>query len=155
MDDKLATMTPSARLTPVHALLHAMPEAPDSGAGKAARRAAQQLNVCKEAPGSKANLVRYDGQSGMTGSPSTRSATSWVTTSACRPRGVGQFRAAQGLWRMPRAFVLTNNPSPSPPTASAALNISGRQARAGFAAEVQRLEELASAISSGRSWSPS
>eukprot|EP00965_Chrysotila_dentata_P020239 670024-Pleurochrysis_carterae.AAC.1 len=62
MDDTLATMTPSAQLEPVHALAHAMPE-PRGGAdsGNAARRAAQKLRTGKKAPGSKAHLVRYDG----------------------------------------------------------------------------------------------
>eukprot|EP00965_Chrysotila_dentata_P081562 2692850-Pleurochrysis_carterae.AAC.1 len=62
MDNTLATMTPSAQLAPVHALSHAMPEAPHvANSGCAARRAAQQLHTCKEAQGSKAHLVRYDG----------------------------------------------------------------------------------------------
>eukprot|EP00965_Chrysotila_dentata_P076795 2535363-Pleurochrysis_carterae.AAC.1 len=62
MDDTLATMTPSAQLEPLHALAHAMPDprgVVDSG--KAARRAAQQPHTGKEAPGSKAHLVRYEG----------------------------------------------------------------------------------------------
>eukprot|EP00965_Chrysotila_dentata_P016046 531295-Pleurochrysis_carterae.AAC.2 len=62
MDDTLATMNPSAQLEPVHALAHAMPDTHHvADAGKAARRAAQQLHTGKEAPGSKAHLVRYDG----------------------------------------------------------------------------------------------
>eukprot|EP00965_Chrysotila_dentata_P176232 5819188-Pleurochrysis_carterae.AAC.1 len=62
MDDTLATMTPSAQLEPVHALAHAMPDprgVVDSG--KSAWRAAQQPHTGKEAPGSKARLVRYEG----------------------------------------------------------------------------------------------
>eukprot|EP00965_Chrysotila_dentata_P110358 3645922-Pleurochrysis_carterae.AAC.1 len=62
MDDTLATMTPSAQLAPVHALSHAMPDAPHvADSHNAARRAAQQLHTGREAPGSKAHLVRYDG----------------------------------------------------------------------------------------------
>eukprot|EP00965_Chrysotila_dentata_P009226 300565-Pleurochrysis_carterae.AAC.1 len=62
MDDTLAAMTPCAQLEPVHALAHAMPD-PGGGAdsGNAARRAAQQPRTGKEAPGSKAHLVRYEG----------------------------------------------------------------------------------------------
>eukprot|EP00965_Chrysotila_dentata_P161156 5321316-Pleurochrysis_carterae.AAC.1 len=63
MDDTLATMSPSAQLEPVHAL--AAPAMPDAnhvaGADKAARRAAQQLHTGNETPGSKAHLIRYDG----------------------------------------------------------------------------------------------
>eukprot|EP00965_Chrysotila_dentata_P102303 3377378-Pleurochrysis_carterae.AAC.1 len=54
-------MTPSAQLAPVHALSDAQPDRSDPAAGKAARRAAQQPTQTKEAPGSKAHLVRYDG----------------------------------------------------------------------------------------------
>eukprot|EP00965_Chrysotila_dentata_P024552 812647-Pleurochrysis_carterae.AAC.1 len=61
MDDTLATMTPSAQLAPVHALSDAQPDGFSSAASKAARRAAQQPMQAKEAPGSKAHLVRYDG----------------------------------------------------------------------------------------------
>eukprot|EP00965_Chrysotila_dentata_P053201 1765300-Pleurochrysis_carterae.AAC.1 len=61
MDDTLATTTPSARLEPVHTLSQAMLEAPDVGAGKAARRKAEQLHAGKEVPGSKAHLVCYGG----------------------------------------------------------------------------------------------
>eukprot|EP00965_Chrysotila_dentata_P225846 6195030-Pleurochrysis_carterae.AAC.4 len=62
MDDTLAAMTPSAQLAPVHALSDAHPDASDPASGKAARRAAQQLTQTKEAPESKAHLVRYDGK---------------------------------------------------------------------------------------------
>eukprot|EP00965_Chrysotila_dentata_P003385 110156-Pleurochrysis_carterae.AAC.1 len=61
MGDMLATMTPSAQLAPLHALSDAQPEVSDPAPGKAARRAAQQLTQTREAPGSKAHLVRYDG----------------------------------------------------------------------------------------------
>eukprot|EP00965_Chrysotila_dentata_P143649 4746570-Pleurochrysis_carterae.AAC.1 len=61
IDDTLATMTPSVQLAPVHALSDAPSEPFDSVPGKAARRAAQQLTQTKKAPGSKAHLVRYDG----------------------------------------------------------------------------------------------
>eukprot|EP00965_Chrysotila_dentata_P160663 5305142-Pleurochrysis_carterae.AAC.1 len=61
MDDTLATMSPSAQLAPVHALSDSQPDASNPASGKAARRAAQQLTQTKEAPGSKAHLVRYDG----------------------------------------------------------------------------------------------
>eukprot|EP00965_Chrysotila_dentata_P111667 3692586-Pleurochrysis_carterae.AAC.1 len=62
MDDTLATMTPSAQLAPVHdALSDAPPQASDPAPSRAARGAAQQLAQTKEAPGSKAHLVRYDG----------------------------------------------------------------------------------------------
>eukprot|EP00965_Chrysotila_dentata_P249362 6208865-Pleurochrysis_carterae.AAC.1 len=62
MNDTLATsMTPSAQLAPVHALSDAQSDVSDPASGKAARRAAQQPTQTKEAPGSKAHLVRYDG----------------------------------------------------------------------------------------------
>eukprot|EP00965_Chrysotila_dentata_P193098 6175547-Pleurochrysis_carterae.AAC.1 len=61
MDDTLATMTSSAQLAPVHALSDAQPDASDPAYGKATRRATQQPTQTKEAPGSKAHLVRYDG----------------------------------------------------------------------------------------------
>eukprot|EP00965_Chrysotila_dentata_P068180 2255061-Pleurochrysis_carterae.AAC.1 len=62
MDYTLATYTPSAQLAPVHALSDAHPDRSDPASGKAARRAAQQQPTqTKEAPGSKAHLVRYDG----------------------------------------------------------------------------------------------
>eukprot|EP00965_Chrysotila_dentata_P008185 267457-Pleurochrysis_carterae.AAC.1 len=54
-------MTPSAQLAPVHALSDAQPHASYPAPGRAARGAAQQLAQVKEAPGSKAHLVRYDG----------------------------------------------------------------------------------------------
>eukprot|EP00965_Chrysotila_dentata_P147505 4869419-Pleurochrysis_carterae.AAC.1 len=62
MDDTLATMTPSAQLASVHALSDAQPPAFDPAIERAARGAARQLAQVKEAPpGSKAHLVRYDG----------------------------------------------------------------------------------------------
>eukprot|EP00965_Chrysotila_dentata_P121544 4018190-Pleurochrysis_carterae.AAC.1 len=61
MDDTLATMTPSAQLAPVHALFDAQPPASHPASNRTARGAAQQLAQVKEAPGSKAHLVRYDG----------------------------------------------------------------------------------------------
>eukprot|EP00965_Chrysotila_dentata_P162141 5354641-Pleurochrysis_carterae.AAC.1 len=61
MDDTLAAMTPSAQLPPVHALSDAQPDGSNPVAGKAARRAAQQPMQAKEASGSKAHLVLYDG----------------------------------------------------------------------------------------------
>eukprot|EP00965_Chrysotila_dentata_P080827 2667861-Pleurochrysis_carterae.AAC.1 len=61
MDDTLATMTPSAQLAQVHALSDAQPDGSNPAAGKAVRRAAQLPMQAKEAPGSKAHLVHYDG----------------------------------------------------------------------------------------------
>eukprot|EP00965_Chrysotila_dentata_P101613 3354872-Pleurochrysis_carterae.AAC.1 len=60
-DDTLPTMTPSAQLAPVHALSDAQRQASDPAPGRAARGAAQQLAQVREAPGSKAHLVRYGG----------------------------------------------------------------------------------------------
>eukprot|EP00965_Chrysotila_dentata_P045073 1497532-Pleurochrysis_carterae.AAC.1 len=54
-------MTPSAQLAPVHALSHAPADASDVSAGKGARRAVQRPASGVEASGSKAHLVRYDG----------------------------------------------------------------------------------------------
>eukprot|EP00965_Chrysotila_dentata_P253022 6211022-Pleurochrysis_carterae.AAC.1 len=43
MDDTLATITPSAQLTPVHALSDAQPPVSDPTSNRTARGAAQQL----------------------------------------------------------------------------------------------------------------
>eukprot|EP00965_Chrysotila_dentata_P152632 5044629-Pleurochrysis_carterae.AAC.1 len=61
MDDTLATMTPSAQLASVHALSHAPTDASDASAGKGSRWAVQRPASGVETPGSKAHLVRYDG----------------------------------------------------------------------------------------------
>eukprot|EP00965_Chrysotila_dentata_P013596 450565-Pleurochrysis_carterae.AAC.1 len=101
--------------------------------------------------------------SAMTESPSTRSATSWVTTSACRwpsrvrpkplpsvtatvSRATGSWgmaytklRAAPGLLRMPRSLALTYKPQPADGECTSQRQ---RQARAGGAADAQRVGKL-------------
>eukprot|EP00965_Chrysotila_dentata_P201088 6180376-Pleurochrysis_carterae.AAC.5 len=61
MDDTLSTMTPSAQLAPVHALSQAPTDASDAAAGKGTRRATKRPTSSVEASGSKAHLLRHDG----------------------------------------------------------------------------------------------
>eukprot|EP00965_Chrysotila_dentata_P141340 4671084-Pleurochrysis_carterae.AAC.1 len=86
-------------------MAHAMPDAHHvAGAGKATRRAAQQLHTGKEAPAPKRTssaTTATSFPSGTTGSLSTPSDTNWAMTSACR----WPSRARPTLWPFATATV--------------------------------------------------
>eukprot|EP00965_Chrysotila_dentata_P004368 141936-Pleurochrysis_carterae.AAC.1 len=155
MDVKVATMTPSAQHSPMHALSHATPDAPSTGAGEAARCAAQQPNAGNEAPGSKAHLVRYDGDVVSIGNErfSVHTFRLKLGNDVCLPVALsrkatplavcdcygqpGHVESGYGAHKSPRsaravadAACLHSNKrfKPDPPIASAALNVSGKLA---------------------------
>eukprot|EP00965_Chrysotila_dentata_P143840 4752370-Pleurochrysis_carterae.AAC.1 len=168
MDDTRATITPSAQLVPVHALLHAVPDASHFGAGNAARRAAQQLRASKEAPGSKAHLVRYDGDVVSIGNDtfSINALRHKLGNDICLPvalsrktnplavcdcygqpghgeLGHGAHKISRSARAVADAARLRSNNRLKPQTADGERTFQRqRQARAGGAADAHRLGEL-------------
>eukprot|EP00965_Chrysotila_dentata_P081135 2678200-Pleurochrysis_carterae.AAC.4 len=172
-------MTLSAQLiASLQALSHAQPDASNPASGKAVRRAAQQPTQTKDAPGSKAHLVRYDDNVVFIGNDkfSINALRHKLGNDVCLPVALSRKantladsdcygeptygELGNGAHKIPRsvravadAARLRSNKRLKPqPADGERTSQRQRQARAGAATEAQCLGDLGDVV---QSWNPS